>query len=477
MSRSPHTAALLAACLIAAALPDPAGAQGDRTGVSQPTPPPSRGRLGGGWGNSYADGAGLNGDRATLAPHPHPGPPREGEGELPGRNLASLLDYARQNNPELAAMRHEADAAGERVAPAGALPDPRFRIELMDLTRMGEQNPTLSPSRVGSTKYTVTQELPWYGKRDLKREIAELDADGAQGRARGAWSEIAARLKTAYAQLYLVRRSESMNREILDLMVRLEQVAQARYAGGLAMQQDVIRAQVEQTAMRNDLIMLENEGNMLRARINMLLARPAGAALADPEALPSLPVPARLDHAALEERVRGRNPQLFAEEAAIKSAEKRRELAYKERYPDFMLGVTPVQYQNAVKEWQLMLEFNIPLQQAPRRAMERESEAMLSAARARREATANQVLSELAENLSGIEAARRTETLAATRLLPQAELTFHSALAAYENGKADFATLLEAQQQIRKARLNRIKAQSEALVRLAEIEQLLGEDL
>ena len=102
---------------------------------------------------------------------------------------------------------------------------------------------------------------------------------------------------------------------------------------------------------------------------------------------------------------------------------------------------------------------------------------MLSAARARKDASANQVLSELAENLSGIEAARRAEMLATTSQLPQAEITFNSALAAYENGKVDFATLLEAQQQIRKARLSQIKAQAEAQVRLAEIEKLLGEDL
>ena len=394
-----------------------------------------------------------------------------------GRTVDSLLDYARNNNPEYASMRYEADAAGERVTPAGALPDPKLKIELMDITKMGEQNATLNPSRVGSTQYTVTQELPWYGKRDLKREIAELEAEGAQGRARGSWAEIAAQLKTAHAQLYLLNHSEQLTREILDLMVRLEKIAQVRYAGGLAMQQDVIRSQIEQTGMRNDLIMLENDSNMLRARINMLLARPTGAPITSPDALRPIPAPAQLDYATLEDRVRGRNPQLFADEAKIKSAEKRRELAYKERYPDFMVGVTPVQFGSSIEEWQLMVEFNIPLQQSSRRAMERESESMLAAARSRKEATANQVLSGLAENLSGIEAARRTEQLATTSLLPQAELTFNSALAAYENGKVDFATLLEAQQQIRKARLSKIKAQAEAQIRLAEIEKLLGEEL
>ena len=124
-----------------------------------------------------------------------------------------------------------------------------------------------------------------------------------------------------------------------------------------------------------------------------------------------------------------------------------------------------------------MVELNIPLQQSSRRAQERESEAMLAAARARKEASANQVLAELAENLAGIDAARRTGLLATTSLLPQADLTFRAALASYENGKVDFATLLDAQRQIRQAKQNQLKAQFEAQMRLAEIEKLLGEDI
>ena len=394
-----------------------------------------------------------------------------------GSTVDSLLDYARGHSADYAAMRYEADAAGERVGSAGALPDPKLRIELQDLTRMGEQNATLNPSRVGSTKYTLMQELPWYGKRDLKREIAELDAEGAQGRARGSWAELAARLKSAHAQLYYVKRSEQLARELLDLMARLEQVARVRYAGGLAQQQDAIRAQVEQTGMRSELIALENEQSQLKARINGLLARPARSPLAAPEVLRPLPSPAKLDYVELEDRVRARNPLLFAEEARIKSAEKNRELTLKNRYPDFTLGFSPIQYQSAVKEWEVMFEFNIPLQQSSRRAQERESEAMLSAARSRKDAASNQVLADLAENLSAIEAARRSEMLTTTSLLPQAELTFNAALAAYENGKVDFATLLEAQKQIRQAKQNQLKAQTEAQLRLAEIEKILGEEL
>ena len=63
------------------------------------------------------------------------------------------------------------------------------------------------------------------------------------------------------------------------------------------------------------------------------------------------------------------------------------------------------------------------------------------------------------------------------QLLPQSELGLQSALAAYETGKAEFAMLLEAQRQIRKARQEILKSQVEAQLRLADIERLLGEDL
>lgn len=396
---------------------------------------------------------------------------------LIGADVDSLLNYARSRNPDYAAMRFEADAATERIVPAGALPDPKFRTELRDITRMGEQNPTLLPARVGSTRYLLMQDVPWPGKRDLKREIAELDARGAEGRANGTWAELAARIKTAYSQLQYVYRNEQLTREILDLMVRLEKIAQVRYAGGLAAQQDVIRAQVEQTTIKNELIVLQNERQQLQARLNALLARPTSSTLAAPERLRPLPAPAQLDPAALAERARTKNPQIFADEARVLSAEKSRELTYKNRYPDFTFGISPIQYRGAVREWEVMVELNLPLQWGSRRAQERESEAMLSATKARREATANQVLGDLAENLSGFDAARRTEDLASKSLLPQSELTFKAALAGYETGKVDFATLLDAQRQIRQTRQSQIKAQAEIQIRLADIERILGEDL
>jgi outer membrane protein, heavy metal efflux system len=172
-----------------------------------------------------------------------------------------------------------------------------------------------------------------------------------------------------------------------------------------------------------------------------------------------------------------RNPQIAAELARTAAAQKSRELTQRNRYPDLTVGVSPSQVGSRITTWGVMVEMNIPLQQESRRSQEREAEAMVAAARARTDALQQQLMGELAVNLAGLESARRTETLVRTQLLPQSELGLQSALAAYENGKAEFAMLLEAQRNIRKARQEILKAQVEAQMRLADIERILGEDL
>jgi outer membrane protein, heavy metal efflux system len=191
------------------------------------------------------------------------------------------------------------------------------------------------------------------------------------------------------------------------------------------------------------------------------------------------PVPAvtALEASALAQRARAANPQLVAEGARLRGAEKSRELAHRNRYPDVTLGLSPTQMGSRITSWGVMVEVNIPLQQTIRRAQEAEAEAMVGAARSRSQAVADRLVGDLGENLAALDAARATEALVATQALPQSELSLRSAIAAYENGKLDFTALLEAQRQIRKVRQDRLKAQAEAQVRLAEIERIVGEDL
>src|SRR3990167_8794208 len=140
----------------------------------------------------------------------------------------------------------------------------------------------LNAARVGNPEFASMQ---------FEASAAALQAEAARGKLAVTWSELVSRIKTTHAQLYYLEQNERLTREILDLMARLEKVAQVRYGSGLAAQQDVIRAQLEQTTMRNELIALDAERSQLQARLKALVGRPASETLATPESIRTLPAP------------------------------------------------------------------------------------------------------------------------------------------------------------------------------------------
>jgi outer membrane protein TolC len=394
-----------------------------------------------------------------------------------GANVQELLQWADANNPELAALRYEIDAARERIGPAGALPDPMMRATLMDFAGPGapdDFNPL--PGEGSGTQYRLGQTFPWWGKRGLRKKVATAELEQVRGRRQATVAEIHARIKSAYALYYQTAGLKKLNEEILRLLTDLEAVAQVRYAGGLAPQQDVIRAQVEKTTLQSEIIDLDTEQHHAMARLNVAMGRLQLAPIAEPQSLRRL-APEMLDGAALQARIVRTNPLLAMRSAQVSAADANQRLVERNRFPDVTLMIAPTQRGSGIDSWEAMVEINIPIRFETRRAQENEAAAMLDAAREWQQATENQVVGNLQESLAALEAAGRQEQLIADTLLPQAELTFESALAGYETGQVDFATLLDAQRAIKRARQDKLRAQVEQELRLAEIESLAGEEL
>jgi outer membrane protein, heavy metal efflux system len=395
-----------------------------------------------------------------------------------GENVEDLLALAQQQNPELATAYLEAEAANERTGSAGALPDPNFRVELRDFTNINSgAAPSILPSKVGNTYFRVMQPLPFWGKRGLKHDMAEAEASQAQGQLEATRAELLTKIKIEYAQYYLYTHRVKLTQKELDLTLNLERIAKSRYATGLAPQQDVIRAQVEQTGMRRELVSQKAEQHHSISRLNTMLLRPVNAPLAEPRQLRPIPATEKIESPDLLERLRRKNPQLSIVDSQVAAADINRQLSYKNRYPDFAVGLAPTQVGNEIKEWELMVEFNIPLQQGARRSQERESEKMLAAVHSRKKAVSYRIEGELAEYISALVAAQALESITVSSLLPQAEATLEAAAVGYQSGKVDFATLLDAQRQIIKARQDVLNAQVQAQINLAQIERLMGEEI
>lgn len=390
-----------------------------------------------------------------------------------GASLGGVLAFLEARNPELRAMAYEADAAQARLRAAGALPDPILGMELRDIPT---REPTLSPANAGSTRYSLRQMFPLGDKRGLQREIAAADALAADARRGATAAEVRMRAKLAWTQYWYAGHAAHVTENLRTLMVDLEQIARSRYGGGLTPQQDVIKAQTELTSLRSDLVMLQSERRQAVARLNSVLARPADAPLAEPGEPRALPDRLQ-DFATLMRDAEQRSPTLAVNDAQIRSAQRNAELMRASRTPDVGVGVALIQMGTRVTDYEVMLEVNIPWQTDIIRANVSEAQAMGAAAEARREASAAQLRGELGQNWAALDALREQSQIVRTTLLPQVELTFESALVSYQTGRVDFATLLDAQRQVRRTRLDLLKIELEQQMRLAEIERIVGEEL
>ena len=391
---------------------------------------------------------------------------------LPGASLAGMLEWLDTHHPELAAAGLQRDAAAARVQPAGALPDPMLSVEWRDIRY---DSPTLDPTQVGAMRYQFRQSIPLWGKRDLQRQVAEAGvalATADQGQTR---LDLRRQLKRVYAQWLAARETDRLLREQQGGLEDAERLARGRYAAGLAPQAMVLRAQTELAMLQNEQAQVGADARRAVVRLNALLLRPADAPLAEPVGF--APLPAQLDWARLQQRLQDANPQLQRAAAEVEAGTRTAELVRRNRWPDLTVGLAPMQVGSRFDTWELMLEINLPLQQESRRSQEREASLLRDAAAARQTALAASLQGDLAELRAEYEMALHHAHVLEATVLPQIELAWRSARAAYASGEGDFAALLETQRALQRVRMDRVNAARDARLVLAEIERRVGGEL
>lgn len=392
---------------------------------------------------------------------------------VPGATVDEVLALARNVNPDLAVARLEADAAGARASAAGALDDPLVKIELQDVDR---RRGSVLPRRVGSIFYRVEQDFPLWGKRDLRRDVGAAEALGARERSRLVGTELAGRVKIAFAQYYQASAALRINTELDGLLRAVSAAAQIRAAQPLGGQLEVLQAEAERTRLAVERNELERDRRVARARLNGLLDRPADAPLADPRALRPVPPAARQPVDALVARMEAANPELAAERAMRSAAAGERRLVDKGWYPDVTIGVSVADRGGAFTGYEAMIGVRVPLQWGVKEAQQREAVAKYGAADARLRGAAARARSDLGQAWEGLQAALRTEQMLARRLVPQTEAAWSTGLAAYQAGRAEFALLLEAERRLQQARIDLLRSRTEQQVMVAEIERIVGEE-
>ncbi|HEY6108559.1 MAG TPA: TolC family protein [Gemmatimonadales bacterium] len=378
--------------------------------------------------------------------------------------LAEALGTALHTNPMLLASRFAADAAGQQVGPAGALPDPQLQLGFMN--RMISQfGSTTDPMTMNQLQ--LMQMLPWPGKLGSARRAAEHTAGAARADAEDQALMLAAQVRMAYFEVAAADRSLDVMHRTQGLLRDFLQVSTTMYAVGDAVQQDVLRAQVEVARMGEEITRMEQERVAMAARLNALLGREAGVpipAVELPEPGAEPPPADSLIALALTHRpaLRAGAERVSAADAALAGA--RREL-----YPDLQVGVAyqvrPA-YDNMVS---LMVGITLPIFAGSRQLpMRRRMAAMRDMSSAELLNLRNETIARVVETRARAVRDADLARLYRSSILPQARGAVQAALGSYRVGRVSFMQLVDNQMTVNRYEIETIRL-------LADYQQAVGE--
>lgn len=353
--------------------------------------------------------------------------------------LHDLIQEVIKNSPEIQAAQAGVNVAQYKIPQAGALPDPMVMVGYQN---DGYNGYSFGDSNFAYWMFSASQMLPFWGKRDLKGEMATRDAESLKAQSKNVVFKTITKVKELYFDLLLAHKTREQIQDKTDLFARIEDAALARYASGTAPQQEVLMAQTEKYMLLEKNEMVTQKIQATEGLLNTTLGREVTSPLGQPEIPPLNPYPYTLEE--LLKMAKGNSPEIESKEKIIKGAEVKVKMAEREYYPDFTLGANLYKTGGPYTDmWSVTAQINIPLYyERKQRQGVLEAKAALSQSKQELLATQNMLASNLRENYSMAKSAERLMELYKEGLIPKTVQDFQLALSGYTVGKVEEITVI-----------------------------------
>jgi cobalt-zinc-cadmium efflux system outer membrane protein len=395
--------------------------------------------------------------------------------------LEDAVRLAVTGNPGLAEMQSRAAAMAAIPSQAGSLPDPMLSFSALNFptdTFSRDQEP-MTQLLIG-----IEQSLPFPGELALKERAAEFDADAATSNVDETRLRLIHNVRQTWWQIFYLDRAVeivSRNRELLRQFV---EIAQTKYQVGEGLQQEVLLAQVELSKLFDRHLALEGLRRQQAARLNALLDRTVGTPVVLPAQVEET-LAAVQPESQLYARAEAVRPVLEQRRREVEAARTRREVARRDRYPDFSLGAAYGfrQGENADGRSRpdfatLRLGMSLPLYAGRKqdKAVDQRTSELLQRQYALQDEWAR-VQAEIAAALADYRRADEQVLLYRTGIIPQARQSVASMLAGYQVNKVDFLNLVRSQITLYNYETQYWKSFSEANQALARLAAAVGEEV
>jgi cobalt-zinc-cadmium efflux system outer membrane protein len=394
-------------------------------------------------------------------------------------HLPSLIKTALATNPELKSSQSRWQMFASKAKQASALEDPMFMFKLQNLLvrepfSLGGKDPQTA------TVVGITQQLPFWGKRAIRQEVAQYEAESYKWAIEERKLELVRMVKETYYQLWAVDKGLGIIDKNLRILSDFVTIAESKYSVGQGVQQDIFKAGLEKSKLLDMQITLKQQRKSLEANLNYLLYRPGNTPVGTVAdfTLPQVSFSAdQLNVAAFEKR-----PQVKSLASLANRGQASHRLAQKEFYPDFNLSFEYMFRQEAMSDpgynmFTLGVTFNLPFQQERRQAMLAESSSETSMATEELNSFKNSISYTINDTLAQLERRKNLVELYKGGIIPQAEQSLESAVISYRVNKVDFLTLLDGRVTLFNYERELYESQAEYMMKLAQLEAIVGSDL
>jgi len=357
---------------------------------------------------------------------------------------------------------------------AATLPDPEVSIQHFTV---GSPQPFsgYESSNFYYTGFGVSQDIPGPGKLRLRKSEAEKDAEYAKHRYESAERAVEEKIKEIYFELFYHAKTLAILDRDQDDLQQIRQIAETRYRVGQGLQQDLIKAELQTTEILKEHAMHHQEEDQEQLALKQLLGR--GPDSRDIEIGDVEATHLELDSSQLAQMAGSGSPDLAADRAMEARSAEALKLAHQGYWPDFTVGYSYEKTGPGFNDYYMLnLGAKLPLyfwrKQTPaieQAALEAES------AREQTEATQLQVSSDAESSLVAIRTAERIMSIYRDGLIPQAETSQASAMAAYRVGKVDFQTLLSSVLDLQSLRQEYYRSLADHEIAIAKLQQVIGD--
>ena len=185
-------------------------------------------------------------------------------------NLENLIQEALKANPEISALQKKRDAMWERPPQEKSWDDPELTLGVANLST---SNFKFNDIDMTMKQIGIMQNIPMPGITSLKEKVAIQEAKSADQMLADGQLKIIRDVKAAYYNLYINYSHMQTAEKNKNLMSKFVEIAQKKYEVGKGLQQDILKAQVEQSKFIERLVELDQLKKSYTAELNRLLNR------------------------------------------------------------------------------------------------------------------------------------------------------------------------------------------------------------